>query len=138
MPFKSFVLAAATILVATAAAADVPVNFAYRDTRGNLHDFHFDGKAWQKLQLNNGGMTAAPAAVSDPAACAMGAASIFSFASSGSLPADLRDFSYVGENGDIHRVFHQDGKWAHQTLNDAGVTSAPPATGPVVQKDDRA
>ena len=60
MHFKSFVLTAASIgLFATAAVADVPVNFAYRDAKSNIHDFHFDGKAWQKLQLNNGGMTAA-------------------------------------------------------------------------------
>ncbi|MGA2080801.1 MAG: hypothetical protein ABSH53_09365 [Holophaga sp.] len=133
MHSRSFVLAAAsTILIATAAAADVPVNFAYRDAKGNIHDFHFDGKVWQKLQLNNGGMTAAPVAVSDPSAFAVGEASIFSFSFSGwDLPADLRDFGYVGENGDIHRIFHHGGKWAHETLNNAGVTSAPPAAGRV-------
>lgn len=133
MHSRSFVPGAASIiLVATAAVADSPVNFAYRDAKGNIHDFHFDGKAWQKLQLNNGGMTAAPAAVSDPSAFAVGATSIFSFSSSRwTLPADFRDFSYVGENGDIHHIFHQGGKWGHEILNNAGVTSAPPAAGQV-------
>jgi hypothetical protein len=133
MRFRSIVLTAASItLVASAAVADSPVNFAYRDAKGNIHDFHFDGKAWQKLQLNNGGMTAAPIAVSDPSAFAVAEVSIFSFPPSyRTLPADLRDFSYVGNDGDIHRVFHQGGKWGHEALNLAGVTSAPPAAGQV-------
>jgi hypothetical protein len=123
-----------TILVTTAAVAvaDCPVNFVYRDAKGNVHDFHFDGKAWQKLLLNNGGMTSAPAASTDPSAFALGVPSFFSFASPRwVLPADHRDFSYVGANGDIQHIFHQGGKWAHDTLNHAGLTSAPPAAGRV-------
>lgn len=120
-----------TVLMATAAAADSPVNFAYRDPQGNLVDVHFDGKAWRMQRLNLGGMTAAPAAAGDPSAFA-GPPSIPVFSYSlWTLPADHRDFSYVGEHGDILHVFHQWGKWAHETLNNAGITNAPPAVGQV-------
>ena len=43
--------------------------------------------------------------------------------------ASLRDFSYVGEHGDIHRIFHYGGKWGQEALNNAGASSAPPAAG---------
>jgi len=37
----------------------------------------------------------------------------------------------VGANGDIHHILHQGGKWAHDLLNNAGLTSAPPSAGQV-------
>jgi len=132
MRIRSILVSIILITPAAVAMADCPVNFVYRDAKGNVHDFHFDGKAWQKLQLNNGGMTAAPAASGDPSAFALGAPSFFSFASPRwILPADHRDFSYVGANGDLHHIFHQGGKWAHDLLNNAGLTSAPPSAGQV-------
>jgi hypothetical protein len=116
MRFRSLApTAACTILIATAALADGPVSFAYRDARGNVHDFHFDGKAWQKLQLNNGGMTVAPVAVSDP------------------IPLQGRDqqlhCAYRDISGNLHHLRRVHFKWAHDQLNNGGATAAPPAAG---------
>jgi len=49
MHSRSLALAIATpMLIAPAVAADSPVNFTFRDAKGNIHDFNSDGKAWTK------------------------------------------------------------------------------------------
>jgi hypothetical protein len=119
--------AASALLIATAAVADSPVNFvyrdgqnrehhlhcAYRDISGNLHHIYRVQAKWSHDQLNNGGTTAAPPAAGDPVGAAR--------------PDGQLDYAYRDQEGGLHHLYLKEGRWGSEKLNGGGLSDAPPA-----------
>ena len=96
-------------------------HFTYRDHAGNLQDLWFDRfrekDRWHVDQLNNGGLTEAPAAAGDPSGLEL----------RGTFHVAYRDFA-----GGIRDLWF-DREWHTRLLNRGGATDAPEAAGDPVQ-----
>jgi len=96
-------------------------HFTYRDRSGNIQDLWFDRyrekDRWHVDQLNNGGLTLAPAAAGEPNGTTF----------RGAFHVTYRDLS-----GGIQALWH-DRAWHTELLNQGGATGAPMAAGDPVQ-----
>ncbi len=96
-------------------------HFTYRDRSGNIQDLWFDRyrekDRWHVDQLNNGGLTLAPAAAGEPSGTTF----------RGAFHVAYRDLA-----GGIRALWH-DRAWHTELLNQGGATGAPMAAGDPVQ-----
>jgi hypothetical protein len=91
------------------------LDYVYRDVDGNLQHIYWLNNAWKTEKLNNGGVTNAPLASSDPS----------SWAGWG------LDYSYTDNFGNIIHIFWRNNTWNWEKLNNSGITNMPPSTGMV-------
>ncbi len=109
------VAAAGSLFVCTYADQQ---HFAYLDAVGNIQDAWYDGakSKWNLQKINNGGLTAGPAAAGSLFVCVYN---------------NQQHFAYIDHSGNIQDAWWDgaNNRWNLQKINNGGVTTGPPAAG---------